>query len=543
MMRAPLIKGGLLPGGIAGLVGGLAFGAAMARLGYLPTIASLVGAGTMETGFIVHMIIAAIVGAGFGMLVFRQRLGAGELLFWGLTYGSLWWFLGPLTLLPLLRGGVAAWDVASAQAAFPSLLGHLWYGAATAVAYAVLRRREAAGPGIGAGAILMGAIAGLAGAWLLGRLLNAQAQWLGASGMLNPATHRVSGLATFSMGLAAGIGFALLFPRPRDGSGPVLIRGTMYGFAWWVIGALTIMPLATGMDLAWSLDAVRARFPTLPGFLFSGAFIALVYRWVDAIARVLFSDDVGAQDEEGVGTRGLRALARGAFAGLIGGLIFTVIMVRIGVLPTVARLIGASSPWSGLIVHLVIANLIGASFGLLFLRRSFDLGSALGWGVSYGFFWWILGPLTLLPILLGAAPQWTPEIAAALMASLVGHLAYGAAIGVTYHLLEARYNPWWISHTDAEAARAARRREQVLTSAPALWALVIVIALTLPIVLTCGMPPAGGGYSMAPAAPGYETSGSPGPGAVPSAPGYGPPPGQGNGSCQGGSGPSPKAPY
>jgi len=323
------------------------------------------------------------------------------------------------------------------------------------------------------------------------------------------------------------VGFAALYPQLRDSSGPVLIRGTMYGFVWWVAAALTLTPLATGVGLAWSVEAARARFPALPGFLLAGAFLALVYRWVDGLGRLLFSDEIGVQDEEGVGTRGLRALGRGAFAGLIGGLIFTIIMVRLGILPAIARLVGASSPWSGLIVHLVIANLIGASFGLLFLRRSFDLGSALGWGVSYGFFWWVLGPLTLLPFLLGAAPRWTPEIAGALTASLIGHLAYGAAMGVTFHLLEARYNPWWISHTDAEAVRTARRREQVLTSAPALWALVVVVSLTLPVVLTCGMPPAGAGYSMSPAAPGYETgvpTGAPAPSGYGAAP-PSPPPG------------------
>jgi uncharacterized membrane protein YagU involved in acid resistance len=294
----------------------------------------------------------------------------------------------------------------------------------------------------------------------------------------------------------------------------------MYGFAWWVAGALTLMPLAAGTGLAWSLDAARARFSAFPGFLLFGACLALVYKWLHGLGQLLFSDDVGSRDEEGIGTRGLRALGRGALAGQVGGLVFTIVMLRIGVLPTVARLIGASSPWSGFLVHLVIANLIGASFGLLFLRRSFDIGSALGWGISYGFFWWILGPLTLLPILLGVAPKWTTEIAASRMASLVGHLAYGAALGVTFHLLETRYSPWWISHTDAEAARAARRRDQVLTSAPALWAQVVVIALTLPVVLTCGMPPAKGGYSMAPEAPGYVTSTKPSaPPGGPSAPG------------------------
>ena len=176
-------------------------------------------------------------------------------------------------------------------------------------------------------------------------------------------------------------------------------------------------------------------------------------------------------------------IGRGALAGIVGGLLFTVIMLRIDELPAVARLIGASSPWTGFTVHLTIAEIVGATYGLLFARQSHDLGAAVGWGVSYGFFWWILGPLTLAPIMLGAAPRWTAPAAAALLPSLVGHLAYGAGLGVTFHLLEARHSPWWIARTEMEEAAAARRREQVLTSAPALWALVVVIAFILPILL------------------------------------------------------------
>lgn len=125
-----------------------------------------------------------------------------------------------------------------------------------------------------------------------------------------------------------------------------------------------------------------------------------------------------------------------------------------------------------------------------------------------GFFWWILGPLTLLPILLGTMPCWTPDVAGALISSLVGHLAHGAALGATFYLLEARHNPWWIFHSEADAIRVERRREQVLTSAPALWALVIIVALTLSVVLTCGMP-AATGYSMSPRGTRYNEDGGP----------------------------------
>ena len=53
----------------------LAFGAAMAQLGVLPTVATLVGLGSSRAGFAVHMAISAVVGAGFGLMVRRQRCG------------------------------------------------------------------------------------------------------------------------------------------------------------------------------------------------------------------------------------------------------------------------------------------------------------------------------------------------------------------------------------------------------------------------------------------------------------------------------------
>jgi uncharacterized membrane protein YagU involved in acid resistance len=475
-----------LPGALAGLVGGLVFGAAMTQLGLLPTIASLVRAESDAVGLIVHLFVAAIIGAGFGLLVWHQRPGAGETLFWGLAYGTLWWFLGPLTLLPLLLGDGLAWDVHAAQDAFPALLGHVLYGASAGLAFVLFepeRRAETRGLRAARGALMRGVLAGLLGAWLLGRMLDAQDQLLTLSAMMSAESLTIAWLATLLIGLLAGLGFAALYPRPFDSAGAGLTRGMVYGFFWWVAGALTLLPLLDGTGLAWSLDAARKGFATLPGYLLFGAAVALVYQWLDTLVRVLFSDAVGRHDDEGVGTQGVRAMGRGALAGLVGGLLFTVVMLQIGFLPTVARLIGSVSALTGFVVHLIIAYLIGVSYGLLFRRQSYDVGSALGWGVSYGFFWWILGPLTLMPSLLGASPEWTVDVAVGAFPALVGHLAYGTGLALVYYWLEARYSPWWITHTQAEAARVARRKEQVLTAAPALWVLVVVIALTVPVVL------------------------------------------------------------
>ena len=486
MRSSEVLRTGLLPGALAGLVGGLVFGAAMSEIGLLPTFADLVRADSSFVGFGVLMVVAPIIGAGFGLLVWYQRPGAGETLFWGLVYGTFWWYLGPLTLTPILQSGSLTWDVNSAQAQFPFLVGHVLYGASTGLALVVLRWRryvQAETLHVSGGALVRGALSGLLGAALLGAMLSAQDQLLAFAAMMDSDSRLIAWLMTLLIGLLAGVAFALLHRHPTNGAGPGLVRGMVYGFLWWVVGGLTLVPLFSGAGLTWSLDEVQGVFITLPGYLLFGAGVAFFYQWLGALGQLLFSDYIRGSNEEGVGTQGLRIVGRSVFGGLVGGLLFSMIMLQTNFLPKVADLVGATSSVAGFFVHLVIAVLIGTSYGVLFRRQSYDVGSALGWGVSYGFLWSILGPLTLMPVLLGSTPQWTVEAVGAAFPNLIGHLVYGAGLGITFYLLEARYNPWWVPRTQVEAARVAHRKEQVLTSAPALWTLLLAVGLMLPVAL------------------------------------------------------------
>lgn len=45
-----------------------------------------------------------------------------------------------------------------------------------------------------------------------------------------------------------GVVFALLFSRWLTRRGPAMLLGLLYGAAWWVVGALWIMPAWLGMD-------------------------------------------------------------------------------------------------------------------------------------------------------------------------------------------------------------------------------------------------------------------------------------------------------
>jgi hypothetical protein len=456
-------------GAPAGIAGGLLFGLAMAHTGVLPTIATLVGSGSSKAGFAVHMAISAAVGAGFGLLVRGQRCGTTETVFLGVGYGALWWCVGPLTLLPLALGQPPAWQLQAAQQQFPSLVGHLLYGVGTALAFVVLHgpddpagRPGARGPT--AGALLRGALAGGLAALLL--------QWV--LGERSPA---------LVLGPALGVAQAALAPRISQGAGAALVRGQAYGFVAWVVGELTVLPLLGDAGLRWTLEEARAGFVGLPGCLLLGAVVALARECLDGLAPLLSSEHLRAYRGATAGSGVLAAGLRGAMAGLLGGAVISQLMLQ-GAVPAVAeRLTGSGGLLVGFAVNLAIAVAIGVSYGLLFRRLGRDVTCALAWGLSYGFLWWVLGPLTLLPALLGSEPQWTAAAAGGALAALAGHLVYGACLGVTFHLLEAPFGVPWLARTRGEALRAQRRQDELLAATPALSALLVAMLLTQLVVV------------------------------------------------------------
>src|SRR4029077_17133893 len=77
----------LVAGGLAGIVGGWAFGQGMGKTHFFPLIARLMGSSSPGLGKTLHFFIAVIIGATFGLLFQRDVRGYGSSLGWGLAYG------------------------------------------------------------------------------------------------------------------------------------------------------------------------------------------------------------------------------------------------------------------------------------------------------------------------------------------------------------------------------------------------------------------------------------------------------------------------
>lgn len=282
---------GLVAGGLAGIAGGWAFSYWMAQVNFFIIVANLVNSNSPLVGKGLHYLFAMIIGASFGLLFQRDVRGFGSSFSWGIVYGLVWWFLGPLTILPLWLGQPVDWSPERGSALFGSLVGHIVYGLFLGLVYSILDRlwiaffvetdpihREVEGPGARTLQSLgWGAVASLSGGLLFSLIMAATgflpkvAQLVGSeSPVLGFGVHLV-------ISTLIGMSFGLLFHYEAPNLGSGVVWGLVYGLAWWFIGPLTLLPLLLRAPLAWTTEAAAAALPSLIGHLIYGAATAAVF--------------------------------------------------------------------------------------------------------------------------------------------------------------------------------------------------------------------------------------------------------------------------
>ncbi len=129
-----------------------------------------------------------------------------------------------------------------------------------------------------------------------------------------------------------------------------------------------------------------------------------------------------------------RELKLGAYGGIAGGLLCGGMRGMMGMLPMIGSMVGQPTAVAGFVVHMANSAIIGAGFAFALGRFVGGTRSGLGSGLVYGGAWWILGPLTFMPLFMGIGfgVNWNAAAAAAALPSLVGHLMYGSILGLVY---------------------------------------------------------------------------------------------------------------
>jgi uncharacterized membrane protein YagU involved in acid resistance len=282
----------LVVGALSGLIGGAVFGHWMSVGGwYFPLIARLLNSNSASIGELIHYVFSIVIGCGFGLLFQQDVRGFGSSLGWGAGYAIMWWFLGPLTLLPLAGGGERDWSYKNAANLFGVLVGHIMYGLIVGLVYAFIDKtwirffsqsdpinREPEGPGVRAWhSVKWGAIGSIAGG-LLFSLLLLSVGYLPKLAALAGGSSAALGFVV-NMVVSAGIGmsYGLLFQREAPNFVSAICWGLLYGLIWWFAGPLTLLPLFLTGSFDWTVDVATALLPSLVGHLLYGAVTATVF--------------------------------------------------------------------------------------------------------------------------------------------------------------------------------------------------------------------------------------------------------------------------
>lgn len=137
-------------------------------------------------------------------------------------------------------------------------------------------------------------------------------------------------------------------------------------------------------------------------------------------------------------------IVSGIVGGLAAGIVFGIMMQvmktpdGVPVMAMVAKVVRAESLLIGWVYHLFNSAVIGGIFGWVLGKRVAAYRHGFGLGAAYGFAWWIVGGLILMPIALGMAafaPLTMAEMRGIGIGSLIGHLVYGMVLGAGFVIL------------------------------------------------------------------------------------------------------------
>jgi len=281
----------IICGALAGILSGLVFDRWTLAGGFSPLLAGIAGLSSLREYAILQTGMTLILGALFGLLFQRDIRSLGSAMSWGLGIALTGWFVGPLTLFPLLRGLPLDWSPASVSNQFGALIGQILFGLLLGFTYAGFDRvwvrlfiqsdplyKKPEGPALHFfRSVFWGAAAGLLGGIVSG-------PFMFATGVLTvivgTGTHLSLQMAIpihLTVSTLIGTLFGVLFRNERPSAGVGIAWGSLFGLIWWYAGVLTLLPIALAGSVDWRPKAATMLLPSLIGHMLYGAVSASIY--------------------------------------------------------------------------------------------------------------------------------------------------------------------------------------------------------------------------------------------------------------------------
>jgi len=285
------LRRAMIAGGLAGVLGGFIFDQWMSAGNYFPLLSRLNELPSRSLYLSLQFAIAVGMGVLFGVLFQRDVRSYGSCMGWGIGYAILWWFLGPLTIWPLVSHAPLDWSADQGSEIFGSLVGHILYGLILGVSYATLDKiwvrlfiesdplnREPRGPGLHTLQSLgWGAMAGLAGGIISSPIMLKTGVLMKVAGVDTNLTNLDGLVVHLLVSTLIGTTFGLLFRNEASSLAQGMAWGWLFGLIWWYLGPMTLLPLMLTGVCDWSTDAASAQLPSLIGHLIYGATTGFVF--------------------------------------------------------------------------------------------------------------------------------------------------------------------------------------------------------------------------------------------------------------------------
>jgi len=230
-----------------------------------------------------------VLGALFGLLFQRDIRSVGSSMSWGLGIALTGWFVGPLTLFPLLLGLPLDWSPVSVSNQFGALIGQILFGLLLGFTYAGFDRawvllfiqsdplyKNTEGPGLQVfRSVFWGA--GLLGGLVSGPFMFATGVLTVIVGTNAQLSLQKAILIHLTVSTLIGTLFGMLFRNERPSASLGIAWGSLFGLIWWYAGVLTFLPLALIGSLDWRPKAATMLLPSLIGHLLYGAVSASIF--------------------------------------------------------------------------------------------------------------------------------------------------------------------------------------------------------------------------------------------------------------------------